>query len=159
MKVHPQGIDQPEGCRLYKSPSTGEYVTDAQYLVEIIVARKAAKDKVTLTYKYWNEPSNPYTEYFKKQIIRASQLLKKYDMRAIMLAIQKIKWCNSLFPKFLATEIAAQQKTLDSQKEIIAAKEPIEINEQKTFGTKRKSKSILGFLQENENTDSIPVEF
>lgn len=158
MKVHPQGIDNPEGARQYKSPNTHEYVTDAQYMTEIITARKAAKDKVTLTYKYWNEPSNEYAKYFKKQIIRANQLLKKYDMRAIMMALNKLKWCNSLFPKFLATEIETQQKILNTKNDIIEAKGPIEITEVKTFGNKQKKKGLLGFLQD-EDTDSIPVKF
>lgn len=61
----------------YRSPSTGDYCTGAQYLAEIICQRCADKDKVgTLPYKFWNLPK--WNKLYIRQVGLANKLVKKY---------------------------------------------------------------------------------
>lgn len=162
MKIHPQGAEEPSGARQYKSPSTTEYVTDAQYITELVVSRKALKDKVVLTYKYWNNKEDKYAKYFRSQITKVHQLLKKYDVKALIQALNKIPWCNSVFPGFFHKEVEKQQSIIDNALKVIESKPPIEISEEIKIGSNNiAKKSKLSFLKEfnNETDDSIPVQF
>lgn len=61
----------------YRSPSTGDYCTGAQYLAEIICQRCADRDKVgTLPYKFWNLPK--WNKLYVRQVGLANKLVKKY---------------------------------------------------------------------------------
>lgn len=61
----------------YRSPSTGDYCTGAQYLAEIICQRCADKDKVgTLPYKFWNLPK--WKKLYIRQVGLANKLVGKY---------------------------------------------------------------------------------
>ena len=70
----------------YKSPSTGEYCTAAQYIAEIVCQRQAEKDNVgTPAYKFWN--TEKWKKSYTHQIILANRLVKEYDERAIIKAL------------------------------------------------------------------------
>ena len=70
----------------YKSPSTGEYCTAAQYIAEIVCQRQAEKDNVgTPAYKFWN--TEKWRKSYTHQIILANRLVKKHDERAIIKAL------------------------------------------------------------------------
>lgn len=154
MKAHPLGAENPSGCRQYKSSSTAEYVTDAQYITEMIVTRKAASDKVTLTYKYWNDQDNKYAKYFRSQITQAHKLLSKYSVQAIIKALTKLKWCHSLFPAFFLKEVANQQSIINNI-EKAAKKEEIVISKEKVIGARVTiAKSKLAMLKEANNVKS-----
>lgn len=61
----------------YRSPSTGDYCTGAQYLAEIICQRRADKEKVgTLPYKFWNLPK--WNKLYVRQVGLANKLVKKH---------------------------------------------------------------------------------
>ena len=107
------GKKEPEGKMVFKSPNTGEYVSQHQYLAEIMVKRHAEKKGVVLTYKYWNKKDNFWAEEFKKQVTEAGKLLRKYSIRAIMNSLNEVKWVYSLRTKKLVDEIKRQQETLD----------------------------------------------
>lgn len=61
----------------FRSPSTGDYCTSAQYLAEIICQRCADKDKVgTLPYKFWNLPK--WKKLYVRQVGLANKLIKAH---------------------------------------------------------------------------------
>lgn len=64
----------------FKSISTGQPCSTAQYLAELVCIRKAEKEnKGSLGYKFWNNGDN-----YKIQIRVAHKLIKKYGERAIL---------------------------------------------------------------------------
>ena len=61
----------------YKSPSTGEYCTEPQYVAEVLCQRQAKKEKVgTLAYKFWN--SGKWKNIYIRQISSANKLIKEF---------------------------------------------------------------------------------
>lgn len=61
----------------YRSPSTGDYCTSAQYIAEIICQRSADKEKVgTLPYKFWNLPK--WKKLYVRQVALANKLVNKH---------------------------------------------------------------------------------
>jgi len=75
-------------CSKYKSPSTGEYCTAAQYISELMCQRMAEKNNEgSLAYKFWN--TKKWKRTYVNQIIKANELVEKYDERAI------VKFLNS----------------------------------------------------------------
>ena len=85
----------------YKSPSTGEYCTCAQYLAEIMCTRMAQKkNEGTQAYKFWN--TDKWKKTYQQQVILANRFAKKYDPRAMVKAINspELKRVYSLrYPK------------------------------------------------------------
>ena len=72
----------------YKSPSTGEYCTAAQYMAELMCQRMAEKNNEgSLAYKFWN--TKKWKKTYINQIIRANELVEIYSARAI------VKFLNS----------------------------------------------------------------
>ena len=70
-------------CSNYKSPSTGEYCTAAQYIAELMCQRMAEKNNEgSLAYKFWN--TKKWKRTYINEIIRAYELVDQYDERAII---------------------------------------------------------------------------
>lgn len=64
----------------YKSISTGESCSAAQYIAEMVCLRKAEREnKGSLAYKFWNQ-----TDDYKIQIRVANKLIKKYGEKAVL---------------------------------------------------------------------------
>jgi RNA processing factor Prp31 len=71
----------------YKSPSTGEYCTGAQYISEMMCQRMAENNNEgSLAYKFWN--TKKWQKTYQLQIIVANRLTDKYDERAIITALR-----------------------------------------------------------------------
>ena len=71
----------------YKSPSTGEYCTGAQYIAEMMCQRMAENNNEgSLAYKFWN--TKKWQKTYQLQIIAANRLTGKYDERAIIAALK-----------------------------------------------------------------------
>jgi len=61
----------------YKSPSTGDFCTPAQYVAEIICQRQAKHEKAgTLPYKFWNK--GKWKSIYIRQIGLANKLIKEF---------------------------------------------------------------------------------
>lgn len=61
----------------YRSPSTGDFCTAAQYLAEIICQRAAYKENIgTLPYKFWN--IDRWKKLYIRQVGLANKLIKKH---------------------------------------------------------------------------------
>lgn len=62
----------------YRSPSTGEPCTGAQFVAELICQRIANKDKLgTLGYKFWNNPK--WKKVYIRQVSLANKFVKEFD--------------------------------------------------------------------------------
>ena len=71
----------------YKSPSTGDYCTGAQYIAEMMCQRMAEKDNEgSLAYKFWN--TKKWQKTYQLQVIAANRLVEKYEERAIIAALK-----------------------------------------------------------------------
>ena len=70
----------------YKSPSTGDYCTCAQYLAEIVCTRMAEKENSgTQAHKFWNLPK--WRKVYQYQVVLANRLLKKYPEAAVVKSV------------------------------------------------------------------------
>lgn len=103
----------PRGKLVFKSPSTGEYVSEHQYLAEIMVKRKADREGYVLPYKYWNGKGK-WANEFRSQVTQSGKILKKFSIRAIMNALSEVKWVYSLRSAPLLRECEKQQLILDN---------------------------------------------
>jgi hypothetical protein len=100
----------------YKSPSTGEYCTCAQYLAEIMCTRMAQKENEgTQSYKFWN--TSKWKKTYSYQVILANRLAKKYECSAIVKAInsKELKHVYSLGYPNLEQVICKYQKIVEQQ--------------------------------------------
>lgn len=135
---------EPCGKLLYKSPSTGEYISQSQYLAELMVKKQADKKGHTLVYKYWNNKDDYWSKEFVKQVTEAGRLLKKYSIQAIINATNVVKWAYSLRTKDLISEIKNQQKILDEREKNLKKEEIVVNADTSSFKGNFKRKNILG---------------
>jgi hypothetical protein len=136
------GKKQPEGKMVYKSPSTGEHVAEHQYLAELMVKRHADKKGHVLTYKYWNNKDDFWAKEYRSQVGEAAKLLKRYSIRAIINALNVVKWPYSLRTHALLDEIKRQQVIID--KKVVSTEVKEISSDTTTFKGSFSRKGILG---------------
>lgn len=66
--------------------SNGKEVSAAQYITEIICEHLAQKNKQDLHYRFW--VSKEWEKFYKSQIFTANKLLKTFDAKAIIKALE-----------------------------------------------------------------------
>ena len=107
----------------YKSPSTGDYCTGAQYIAEMMCQRMAEKDNEgSLAYKFWN--TKKWQKTYQLQVIAANRLVEKYEERAIIAALKSkrgLKIYSLRFPtlKAMIEEQVEVPKKQDKEKPVI----------------------------------------
>ena len=69
--------------------SNGKTVSAAQYITELICEHKANIEKLDLHYKFWT--NKEWSKYYRDQIATANKLLKKYNPKAIIRALNDRK--------------------------------------------------------------------
>lgn len=138
------GKDKPCGKMLYKSPSTGDFISQSQYIAELMVKKQADRKGHTLVYKYWNNKDDFWAGEYKNQVAEAAKLLKKYSVQAIINATNVVKWAYSLRTRDLVAEIKNQQKKLDEQLKNIKKEETIVNGDISSFKGNFSRKNILG---------------
>ena len=104
--------------------SPAAWVTAAQYIIELVCERQAAKNKVDLPLQFWNLPE--WSKEFASQTRATNRLLKKYDAKAIINAI-KMKGIWSLRPKWVEQVINKEQAILEKTKIRPQSTEPKEL--------------------------------
>ena len=125
-------------CSKYKSPSTGEYCTAAQYISELMCQRMAEKNNEgSLAYKFWN--TKKWKRTYINQIIRANELVEQYDERAIVkfLNSDRGKRIYSLrFPNIenMIAEEERKLKKLEENKTTVDYKDSSKSQPRKPFG-------------------------
>lgn len=130
----------------FKSPNTGDFVADHQYIAEIIVKRKADREKVVLPFKYWNLQRNKWATEYRRQVASSAKLVKKYSVTAIMNALKALPWCYSLTAPFLVVEIQNQQEALNKQ-EAAEKKKEVEVSDTTTVRKNYSKSNMLGKLR------------
>lgn len=124
----------------YRSPSTGDPCTGAQFVAEIICQRMANKDKIgTLGYKFWNNPK--WKKVYIRQVALANKFVKEFDEDIFVRFINSKQGKNiySLGQRNLSTLIKNFEKTMvknvstEVSDEIII---PKEYKSRKSFGNK-----------------------
>ncbi|MQF98483.1 MAG: hypothetical protein FI729_03000 [SAR202 cluster bacterium] len=77
---------EPTNNSRYKSPSTGDFITCAQYVAEVMCNRMAEKENIgSQAHKFWNLPK--WKKHYQHQVVLANRLVKKYSEAAIVKAI------------------------------------------------------------------------
>ena len=125
----------------YKHQTTGDYCTCAAYVAETMCIRNAEfKNKGSLPYKFWNK--KPWNWTFKRQLIIARDLLKKYDETVLVKAINTPE-CKRLFSlnnQRIKTAIKKHQKIFEKE---VKTQQDLEVKQnalhrKKTYGKQSK---------------------
>ena len=124
----------------FKSPSTGEYCTVAQYIAEILIQRKAEADnKGSLTYKFWNKTQR---KNYTRQVQAVSTLIGKFGEPAVFdYIINTNRRVYSASPKWVKEAVEQHRLVLDRRpkqenKVTEVSRDNIESQPRKTFGKK-----------------------
>ena len=121
----------------FKSPSTGEYCTIAQYIAEILMQRKAEKDNVgSLPYKFWNKQQK---KAYTRQVQNVNKLIGEFgEKRVYDYLINKNKRVYSSLPKWVKEEISSHILPAQKEKEEKYFTESVDVNKKprKAFGKK-----------------------
>ena len=139
------GKEQTNKSRYPSRYSPGGFVTAAQYIIELTCENQARYRKTELPAKFWNLPE--WKNTFKRYLRQVQVLLKKYDEKAIIRAIQKNKICT-LFSKVLDDRIAQEQKLLMQTKEVVHTAKKIERPTEIILPEKTIEKNKLSMLDE-----------
>jgi hypothetical protein len=136
----------------YKSPSTGDFCTSAQYVAEIICQQQAKHEKAgTLPYKFWNK--GKWKNIYIRQIGLANKLIKEFGEDAVIKFIKSKEGLRtiSLGARNVKTSLAKIRYELDNAPKhdtIIEVKtQELEFKPRKSFG----SKTLIERLKEIEN--------
>jgi len=100
----------------YHSRYSETFVHAGQYICELICERKAQSLKKELPIRFWQ--LDEWKKYFRSQINTANALLKKYDEKSIIRALNqpKAKKIYSLRAPFLIPIIEAEEKRVVVEK-------------------------------------------
>jgi len=135
----------------YKSPSTGDFCTPAQYVAEIICQKQAKHEKVgTLPYKFWNLPK--WKKIYIRQVSLANSLIKEFGEESVIKFVKSSAGKNtiSLGARNVKKEIEKIKNTLDNAPTHVTievtVKESLEFKPRKTFGTR----TLVNILKEIE---------
>ena len=138
----------------YKHETTGDYCTCAAYVAEIMCIRNAEnKNEGSLPYKFWNK--KPWNWTFKRQLIAARKLLKKYD-EAVLIQTINLPSCKRIFSlnnHRLISALKKQQKTLAKPKDDQALKPKNDATHRKKTYGKQSKISKLRSIDAKKNKD------
>ena len=135
----------------YKHESTGDHCTCAAYVAEIMCRKNAEnKNQGSLPYKFWNK--KPWDWTFKRQLIAANRLIKKFSEAAIVKAVNSSEFRGvfSLNHPKVVSVLTKYQLLLDKEKS--KPKQNIEVK--KNPSRRKKSygkKNLLDKLRKIEN--------
>ena len=137
--------------KAFKSPSTGEYCTAAQYIAEVLIQRKAEIDnKGSLPYKFWNKKEN---KAYTRQVQKLYTLIKEFgEKRVYDYIINKNKRVYSAFPAWVKEGISRHFIRPHKNKDSNVPSEDLDIRKkpQKAFG-KKTLLSRLNALETNND--------
>jgi hypothetical protein len=132
--------EHPTNKSRYKSPSTGDYCTCAQYIAEIVCGRVAEKENIgTQSHKFWNTPK--WRKMYQYQVVLANRLVKKYPEAAVVKAVNspECKRMYSLRYPSLEPIIQKYQKIIELQSQnttTIKVEENAETRSNRSYGRK-----------------------
>ena len=126
---------QRSNASKFKSPSTGEYCTTAQYIAEILIQRKAEREnKGSLSYKFWNKTQK---KSYTIQIQAVSKLINEFGERKVYdYIVNKNKRVFSAMPKWVKESVKKHIIPIEKISQDAEPIRDIDINTKprKTFG-------------------------
>lgn len=91
--------------------SPGGWVTEAQYIIELVCERRARSLNKDLPVRFWNQKE--WQAFYKAQLRITHKLLKKYEAKSIIDVLKEGRiW--SLRPAFVEEKIQIKQKAIDN---------------------------------------------
>jgi hypothetical protein len=141
----------------YKSPSTGDFCTPAQYIAEIVCQKQAKHEKLgTLPYKFWNLPK--WKKIYIRQVSLANNLIKEYGEEPVIKFIKSSAGSKtiSLGARNVKQEIQKIKNVLDNSPVHVTIEvmpidsKPLEFKTRKSFGIK----TLISKLKEIESDDN-----
>ena len=136
----------------YKSPSTGDFCTPAEYVAELICQKQAKHEKLgTLPYKFWNTPK--WKKIYIRQVSLANKLIKEYGEEPVIKFVSSKAGSKtiSLGARNVKSEIEKIKISLDNapKRDTIQTVETSQavFTSRKTFGVK----TLIQRLKEVEN--------
>lgn len=106
------------------------FVTAAQYIIELICEKNAKLKKKDLPIKFWR--LDEWDKFYRSQLRKTHSLLKKYDEKAIIQALNDTRAWNiySLFAPWLEDIVSEKQTQLDKLAKQKETETPIEIQKE-----------------------------
>lgn len=136
----------------YKSPSTGDFCTSAQYVAELVCQKLATHEKVgTLPYKFWNLPK--WKKIYIRQVSLANKLIKEYGEEPVVKFIKSSagKKTISLGARNVKSEIEKIKFSLDNAPERAKIEvmqiETLQFKSRQSFG----NQTLISRLKEIES--------
>lgn len=126
----------------YKSIFTGEYIMPHQWVAEVLVKRKAAREEIVLADRFWLS-NDEWSKEFRKQVQQAAKLIKKYSEEAVLSFVKNNPWKFSLFTKANIEFIKEEQAIIDSR---VITTEIVVEDAFQFISRKNNKKSLLGKL-------------
>jgi len=119
------GKKRTEKSKYQSRYSPDAYVTAAQYIIELVCEKKAKFDKTELPIKFWNLPQ--WSGFFRRNLRKVHALLKQFDERAIIRALNLPQFNNSysIFTDRFMGLVEQEQGKLDQKSEIETIQTPI----------------------------------
>ncbi len=102
--------------------SPDKFITEAQYIAEMICERRAESLNKRLTVQFWKHPE--WASYYKFQMMSINKLIPKYTGRVILQVLKRNKRIYSLNAKWVETKIAEEYNKVSL--ESITAEKPVE---------------------------------
>jgi hypothetical protein len=93
----------------YTSQNTGQEITPAAFIAEMMCYRKCVSESTTLAFKYWN--TDKWKAHFKSQITKAQQLCKKYGDVVVIRALKKN-------PRLWSLRVATFEKSVQKEQKL-----------------------------------------
>jgi hypothetical protein len=107
--------EQTEKSRYPSRYSPGEFISEAQYIIELACEQAARKRKIDLPIKFWNLPQ--WAQTYKAQLRAVHTLLKKYPGKIIIKVVKEKKYDN-LRPKWVEEAIKQEYLFAEAVKPI-----------------------------------------
>lgn len=129
--------------------SNGKYVSEAQYITEVICENKARIEKSDLHYRFWT--TKKWSVFYRNQIASAHKLLNKYTSDSIISALMSNegKRIYSLRAPHLINLIEKKQIELDNKNKILT--KTFERSENKSFRKNQKKTNIISKIRNLDN--------
>lgn len=129
--------------------SNDKLVSAAQYITELICEKKAKLDKEDVHAKFWL--TKKWEAYYRNQIPTANKLVKKFNDKAIIRALNspKAQKIYSLRAPHLIPIIEQENEKIQKESTDITTK--LDRSEKSTFRKNKVNKSILSKLEDLDN--------
>jgi hypothetical protein len=139
---------QTQKSRFPSKYSPGQFVTGAQYIIELLCERKAQLEGKTLVIQFWKQKE--WAAFFRSQTNTCNKLIQEYDAIAIIRALTRKErdTTYSLRSPWILPIIKEEQEKYNKEKEIIASLPKVEKAEAVEFKERPQQRGKIDKLLE-----------